>query len=215
MSSATEAIVHIRADGVRLEGALSLPGETSPLVLFAHGTGSSRLSPRNSFVARELQNAGLGTLLLDLLTESEDEVYETRFDIALLTRRLIAACGWMEWTHPANAPLGLFGASTGAAAALNAAASLGARIRAVVSRGGRPDLATEALPRVRAATLLIVGGRDDVVLDLNQRAYARLECTRKLVIVPGATHLFEERGALDEVARLAAGWFTRHLAVPA
>jgi dienelactone hydrolase len=170
---------------------------------------------RNRFVAGTLRRAGMGTLLFDLLTEIEDRDYEMRFDIALLTRRLLGATEWVR-QQPAlrEFALGYFGASTGAAAALRAAAGLGAGIRAVVSRGGRPDMALAELPRVTAPTLLIVGGRDDVVIGLNRQAYAALRAEKELSIIPGATHLFEEPGTLEEVARQAADWFTRHLRKP-
>jgi pimeloyl-ACP methyl ester carboxylesterase len=203
--------VHVEGgSGVTLEGDLAIPDRARGIVLFAHGSGSSRRSPRNQFVARVLREAGLGTLLFDLLTLREDAVYETRFDIDLLAQRLAAATNWMT-RQPVAASLGVgyFGASTGAAAALIAAAEVGEAIGAVVSRGGRPDLADAALARVTAPTLLIVGGLDDVVIDLNRQAYAGLRCEKRLVIVPGATHLFEEPGTLDEVARLAADWFVR------
>jgi putative phosphoribosyl transferase len=210
--AASERLVQIPAPGVSLQGSLALPAGASGLVLFAHGSGSGRHSPRNNLVARILRGQGLGTLLLDLLTVREDAVYETRFDIDLLTDRFAYATQWLD-NDPDAAGLrtGYFGASTGAAAALHAAARFGERIRAVVSRGGRPDLAGDALGRVRAPTLLIVGGRDDAVLELNRRAYARLEIQKRLVIVPGATHLFEEPGALEQVGRLAAEWFTQYL----
>jgi putative phosphoribosyl transferase len=205
-------LVHISADSVTLEGMLAIPVGAPGVVLFAHGSGSSRHSPRNTFVAQVLQRAGLGTLLIDLLSPEEDVSYETRFDIHLLAERLTAATQWLRAQPPTkDLGIGYFGASTGAAAALQAAAALGPAIRAVVSRGGRPDLAWAALERVLAPTLLIVGGRDDVVIELNQRAYERLHADKQLVIVPGATHLFEEPGALPEVARLAAEWFTRYL----
>ena len=211
-SESMERLVHVPADGVTLEGALVIPGGAKGVVLFAHGSGSSRHSPRNTFVAGVLQEGGLGTLLIDLLTEREDATYETRFDIDLLSRRLAAATRWLG-TEPRTAHLdiGYFGASTGAAAALRAAADVGSRIKAIVSRGGRPDMAESALDRVQAPTLLIVGGYDDVVIELNQRAFERLRGVKELVIVPGATHLFEEAGALEEVARLAARWFGRYL----
>ena len=211
-SESMERLVHVPADGVTLEGALVIPAGARGVALFAHGSGSSRHSPRNTFVAGVLQEGGLGTLLIDLLTEREDATYETRFDIDLLSRRLAAATRWLG-TEPRTAHLdiGYFGASTGAAAALRAAADPGLRINAIVSRGGRPDLAESALDRVQAPTLLIVGGYDDVVIELNQRAYERLRGVKELVIVPGATHLFEEPGALEEVARLAARWFGRYL----
>jgi putative phosphoribosyl transferase len=209
----TSALAHIPAGPVTIEGMLEIPERAVGLVLFAHGSGSSRLSPRNNHVAAVLRRAGVGTLLMDLLTPAEDRDYDRRFDIALLTQRLLDAARWVV-SQPATRELqlGFFGASTGAAAALEAAAMLGADARAVVSRGGRPDLASpEALGTVIAPTLLLVGGLDDVVIDLNQQAYAQLRCEKELVIVPGATHLFEEPGTLEEVARRAAGWFAAHL----
>jgi dienelactone hydrolase len=199
-------------EGVRLEGDLAIPDNARGVVIFAHGSGSSRHSPRNQFVARALRDAGLGTLLFDLLTAEEDRVYETRFDIDLLSTRLAAATTWFNQQPRARGmKIGYFGASTGAAAALIAAARMGSGVGAVVSRGGRPDMAERELARVTAPTLLIVGGLDDVVIDLNRRAYAQLGCEKELVIVPGATHLFEEAGTLEEVARLAAEWFVRWL----
>ena len=204
--------VKIPADGVQLDGALVVPDRATGVVLFVHGSGSSRLSPRNTFVARNLNDAGFGTLLFDLLTTQEDATYENRFDIDLLTWRLDRATQWiMEQPRCSSLAIGYFGASTGAAAALNAAATYGSAIGAVVSRGGRPDLAMEALPSVQSPTLLIVGGLDDVVIELNQQAYAKLNVEKHLAIVKGATHLFEEPGTLEEVAKLAASWFTRHL----
>jgi alpha-beta hydrolase superfamily lysophospholipase len=207
-----EMEVRIPMDAEIHAGALGMPATVLGLVLFAHGSGSSRLSARNTFVAEILRRRGLATLLFDLLTEAEDRIYENRFDIELLTHRLIAATHWVR-SDPAtrDLPLGYFGASTGAAAALKAAAVLEEEIRAVVSRGGRPDLAAPDLSRVRAATLLIVGGADDVVLELNRAAYRELGSVKELMIVPGATHLFEEPGALGEVARAAAVWFEKHL----
>lgn len=207
--------VRISLDGTEHTGDLAVPAKASAIALFAHGSGSGRLSPRNRFVAETLQRQGVGTLLFDLLTETEDRAYRNRFDIALLTRRLTAATQWVraEFASAALA-IGYFGASTGAAAALCAAAAL-PDIKAVVSRGGRPDLAIDVLPRVRAATLLIVGGDDDTVLAINRDAYARLAEPRGLEIIPGATHLFEEPGALEEVARLAGVWFRRYLGVDA
>jgi len=208
-----EHLIQVPVDGLSLEGALKLPERPTGLVLFAHGSGSSRFSPRNNFVADELRRAGLGTLLIDLLTRVEDQDYERRFDIPLLTERVVAVAKWLG-TQPVTRELGLglFGASTGAAAALQAAAALPGTIQAVVSRGGRPDLAgSKALGAVRCPTLLIVGGNDDVVIELNQQAHARLICDKELVIVPGATHLFEEPGTLEQVATLAAGWFGRYL----
>ena len=208
----SEHLVEIPADAVVLQGALVVPARASGIVLFAHGSGSSRHSPRNNFVAGVLRSAGLGTLLMDLLTRGEDVAPEARFDIDLLTRRLEVATRWVaELEQTKSLDLGYFGASTGAAAALRAAASLGARIGAVVSRGGRPDLAWPALRRVEAPTLLIVGGLDDVVIELNQRAYEELRAEKQLITLPGATHLFEEPGALEDVARLASEWFRRYL----
>ena len=205
-------IVHIPEDGIKLEGALVIPSDATGIVLFAHGSGSSRHSPRNNFVAQVLHRAGMGTLLMDLLTKDEDSIYENRFDINLLTWRLERATQWvMEEPQSKALTLGYFGASTGAAAALQAAATFGSSIGAVVSRGGRPDLAMSALDRVQSPTLLIVGGLDDVVIDLNREAYAKLKAEKHLAIVPGATHLFEEPGTLQEAARLAAQWFKRHL----
>lgn len=206
----TERLVHIPAGDVKLEGALAIPVDARGIVVFAHGSGSSRLSPRNNYVAGVLREAGHATLLMDLLTRAEDTLYETRFDIGLLTERLIAATRWLtEQSATQQLAVGYFGASTGAAAALRAAATLGDSISAVVSRGGRPDLAGQiALRQVRAPTLLLVGGLDDVVIDLNRQAYAELSTEKELVIVPGATHLFEEPGTLEQVAVLAARWFT-------
>jgi dienelactone hydrolase len=191
---------------------LDLPIDSSRIVLFAHGSGSSRFSPRNRFVAKELSQCGIGTLLLDLLTEGEDIAYQNRFDIDLLSRRLTYVIDWLN-TRPElkNASVGLFGASTGAAAALEAAAGNPGKIRAVVSRGGRPDLADEHLYLVRCPTLLIVGGRDEEVLELNDAAFRNLTCEKQLRVVPGATHLFEEPGKLEQVAHLAAEWFERYL----
>jgi putative phosphoribosyl transferase len=212
---ASRNLVYIPDGTATLEGDLMVPGDASALVLFAHGSGSSRHSPRNRFVAEVLRSAGLGTLLIDLLTEGEDVNREARFDIDLLTRRLEAATQWLhKQPKTKSLAVGYFGASTGAAAALQAAAALTADIKAVVSRGGRPDLAWEVLDHVRAPTLLIVGGLDDIVIELNQKAYKNLTAEKQLVIVPGATHLFEEPGALEEVARLASDWFQRHFLRP-
>lgn len=205
---------------VKLEGTLAIPQNARGIVLFAHGSGSSRHSPRNRYVAGELHAEGMATLLFDLLTPEEEIVdtrtTELRFDIHLLTKRLIDATRWVTQnpeTHGLS--VGYFGASTGAAAALIAAAELRETVAAVVSRGGRPDLAGEALGMVRAPTLLIVGGRDEVVIELNRQAEARLrDTTRKLAIIPGATHLFEESGALERVASLAGAWFRRYLTPP-
>ncbi|RJL22727.1 dienelactone hydrolase family protein [Bailinhaonella thermotolerans] len=199
-----------------LDGDLAVPEGASGIVLFAHGSGSSRLSPRNQAVARALRNRGLGTLLLDLLTAAEEEVdaqtAEMRFDVAMLGDRLMTAVDWLgRQPLTADLPIGLFGASTGAAGALLAAAGRPAEVRAVVSRGGRPDLASEALSLVQAPTLLIVGGRDEPVIAMNAEAARELRAPHHLEIVEGATHLFEEPGALDRVAELAGDWFTRHL----
>jgi putative phosphoribosyl transferase len=208
-----EILVHIPVDGVTLEGALAIPANAQGLVLFVHGSGSSRFSPRNNFVARALRNTGLGTLLIDLLTRVEDQDYERRFDIPLLTQRVVRVTDWLQaQPQTKKLTLGYFGASTGAAAALQAAAAPGNKVNTVVSRGGRPDLAgAQALGQVRCPVLLMVGGHDDVVIELNQQAHARLVCPKELVIVPGATHLFEEPGTLEQVARIAADWFHRHL----
>lgn len=204
--------IKIPVDAVTLEGTLSVPGGATGVVLFAHGSGSSRFSPRNVFVAKELEKAGIATLLIDLLTEKEDEVYETRFDIGLLTERLGEVVHWLkEESEMKDLAVGLFGASTGAAAALQVAAGFSSRIVAVVSRGGRPDLTMEKLEKVAAPTLLIVGGKDFGVIELNEQALAALHCEKKLEIVPGATHLFEEPGALLQVALLAVVWFKKYL----
>lgn len=210
--------VRIPAGDDWLYGDLALPTGYTGVVLFAHGSGSGRHSARNRLVAQHLQRAGIGTLLFDLLTAQEEQVdlrtNEHRFDIALLTRRMQDATSWLA-AQPelAQAQVGYFGASTGSAAALIAAARLGDRIAAVVSRGGRPDLAgPAALAAVKAPTLLIVGGDDHGVIELNQEACKRLQCRKQLAIIPGATHLFEERGALEQVAETAAAWFARHLA---
>jgi pimeloyl-ACP methyl ester carboxylesterase len=203
--------VAIELADAELSGDLSMAPRSRGMVVFVHGSGSSRHSPRNQFVATALQKRGFDTLLFDLLTEEEDSDYRTRFDIDLLTKRLLDVTAWIgrQKSIP-PLPLYYFGASTGAAAALNAAAELGEQVDAVVSRGGRPDLALENLPRVRAPTLLIVGGYDEEVIALNEQAYAALRCAKKLAIVPRATHLFEEPGTLEEVARLAGEWFEHH-----
>jgi len=207
-----EQFVQIPIDSIKLEGSLALPVQARGLVVFAHGSGSSRFSPRNNFVARVLYEAGIGTLLMDLLTEEEDAIYQTRFNIDLLTERLILATRWLhKKPRTKDLVIGYFGASTGAAAALKAAVAEGSKIGAVVSRGGRPDLAKDALMLVQSPTLLIVGGNDDIVIELNREAYARLKGKKQLVIVPGATHLFEEPGTLEEVARLATNWFKQYL----
>lgn len=209
---ALEKAVEIRISDVVLEGDLFIPTDARGIVLFAHGSGSSRHSPRNRYVAGVLQKEGMATLLIDLLTKKEDSVYETRFNIDLLVSRLIEITEWLKSQEETKAlPVGYFGASTGAAAALKAAARSEVEIVAVVSRGGRPDLAESALEKVEAPTLLIVGGDDSVVIELNQVAYRKLNSPKELVIVPGATHLFEEPGTLEEVARLATGWFQKYV----
>jgi pimeloyl-ACP methyl ester carboxylesterase len=206
-------LVNVPSGKVRLEGMLELPENAQGIVLFAHGSGSSRLSPRNNYVARELRAAALGTLLIDLLTREEDQTYETRFDIDLLTHRLADATRWLkQHATTKSLALGLFGASTGAAAALQVASDLPSEVAAVVSRGGRPDLAGGGkLAQVLAPTLLIVGGADFDVIKLNQEAHRHLRCKKEIAIVPGATHLFEEPGALERVAALAARWFVHHM----
>jgi len=206
--------VSIPTPAGEVEGAFDLPSGAAGVVLFAHGSGSSRFSPRNNFVAGVLRTAGIGTLLMDLLTPAEDEIYRTRFNIELLTQRLGLAADWLAASGAARGlALGLFGASTGAAAALQLAAERRGGVAAVVSRGGRPDLAGQvALVRVQAPTLLIVGGRDEGVIELNESAYLHLNCKKRIDIVPGATHLFEEPGTLEEAARLARDWFSQHLA---
>lgn len=210
-----EQTVRVPSTAGTLEGTLVVPAEPRGAVVFAHGSGSSRFSPRNRFVAGLLQARGLATLLVDLLTRREEGIDERtahlRFDVDLLAARLSEATQVIRNDpRTAHLPVGYFGASTGAAAALIAAAEAGEEISAVVSRGGRPDLAGDALARVTAPTLLIVGSRDEVVLELNQRAFAALNAHKDLAVVPGATHLFEEPGALEEVARLAGGWFEQH-----
>lgn len=211
-------LVRVSAGPVTLEGNLVLPTGTQGVVLFAHGSGSSRFSPRNRYVARELQQGGLGTLLIDLLTEEEERIdlrtREIRFDIPLLADRLVGAVDWLkENAETRDLSIGLFGSSTGAAAALMAAPRRPDAIGAIVSRGGRPDLAGAALKQAQAPTLLIVGGRDMVVITLNEQALEQLSVEKRLEIVPGATHLFEEPGALERVAALARDWFQQHLTV--
>ena len=205
--------VKIPVGSVELNGELVLPPAPSGIVLFAHGSGSSRLSPRNTFVAEVLQQQGIGTLLFDLLTHAEDQAYSMRFDIDLLTRRLLTATRWIQANSTTKTlPIGYFGASTGAAAALQAAAEMDGDIAAVVSRGGRPDLAGEvALGQVIAPTLLIVGSADYGVIELNEQAYALMQCEKKLALIPGATHLFEEPGTLKLAAQHAANWFLKYL----
>jgi putative phosphoribosyl transferase len=216
MSSMQGTDVQIPAGSILLEGELRVPSSATGIVLFAHGSGSSRHSPRNQYVASVICEAGVGTLLFDLLTREEESIdlrtRHLRFDIDLLARRLVDATNWIR-QEPTFRHLraGYFGSSTGGGAALVAAATLGAEIGAVVSRGGRPDLAGESLARVKSPTLLLVGGFDEQVIELNEAAYAQLQCEKELKIVAGATHLFEEPGTLEEVAHLAADWFRRHL----
>lgn len=210
------AAAEIPADAVVLQGDVEIPAGARGVVVFAHGSGSSRHSPRNQMVARVLRESGLGTLLIDLLTRDEERADsatgEWRFNIDLLARRLVAVIRWLgHQNETAGLKTGFFGASTGGGAALVAAAALGDRISAVVSRGGRPDLAGGALPKVMCPVLLIVGGEDDVVLRLNEEAAARMNCPKELRLVPGATHLFEEPGALDQVAEWSAEWFSNYM----
>jgi putative phosphoribosyl transferase len=210
-----EREVEIRSGRRSLNGILTIPAAAKGVVAFAHGSGSGRFSPRNQFVARALEKGGLATLLLDLLEEQEAEDRRKVFDIELLAERLQSAADWLgQQPETSTLRLGYFGASTGAGAALVAAARNSPRIGAVVSRGGRPDLASDYLSAVQAPTLLVVGGDDDVVIELNEQALRLLRCPKQLVVVPGATHLFEEPGTLEEVARLAKEWFLRYLAVP-
>lgn len=215
-SNMHEKQVHVKIGKIILEGNLAIPKASEGIVLFAHGSGSSRHSPRNQYVARVLQKAGLSTLLIDLLTIDEERVDDytahLRFDIALLAQRLAGATDWLinnQETQHLN--IGYFGASTGAAAALAAATKHPDVVNAIVSRGGRPDLAGSSLPDVKAPTLLIVGGDDTTVIELNEQAREQMRTECKIVIVPGASHLFEEPGKLEEVARLATDWFLRHL----
>lgn len=208
----TGRTVRIPADGMLLEGTLVVPKRSKGIVIFAHGSGSSRKSPRNNHVARVLEEHGIGTLLFDLLSEEEDKVYDNRFNITLLSRRLLAATKWLSAQPEAKErKIGYFGSSTGSAAALMAASESGSRVGAIVSRGGRPDLAMMVLGMVKAPTLLIVGGDDDVVIGMNQDAYMHLKCEKEMSIIPGAGHLFEEPGTLEAVARQAAKWFKEHL----
>jgi pimeloyl-ACP methyl ester carboxylesterase len=211
--------VAVPFDASSMAGDLTIPVRPAGVIVFAHGSGSSRHSPRNQFVARELNKAGFATLLIDLLTPGEEAIDDTtrefRFDVGLLADRLAAILDWLPKQRVLSAlPVGLFGASTGAGAALVAAAKRPAKVVAVVSRGGRPDLAGESLAHVVAPTLLIVGGHDETVIELNEQARQRMPGVVSLVIVPGATHLFEESGALQAVAKAAAGWFERYLPVP-
>ena len=212
MMTGVEHNIQIIYGKLVLEGILGLPPDPSGVIIFAHGSGSGRLSPRNNFVARFLQQNGQATLLLDLLTPQEAEDRRKVFDIGLLADRLLLAKTWLEEdTRTKKLGIGYFGASTGAGAALQAAARDPQKIQAVVSRGGRPDLAEAYLPSVTAPTLLIVGGWDEPVIEMNQSAYELLTCEKKLIIVPGATHLFEEPGTLEQVAKHAEKWFRLHL----
>lgn len=214
MRTTAEREIQVQSGELRLEGFLGIPEEAEGIVLFAHGSGSGRWSPRNRFVAHQLQQARFATLLIDLLEEWEGEDRRKVFDIDLLSDRLIVATDWLaENPDTQDMLIGYFGASTGAAAALNAAAKRKNQIAAVVSRGGRPDLASESLADVTAPTLLIVGELDYPVITMNEQAYSLLRAPKELVIVPGATHLFEEPGTLEEVARLAIDWFERYLVV--
>jgi pimeloyl-ACP methyl ester carboxylesterase len=210
-----EETIQLHLGVADLEGISDFPERPLGVVLFAHGSGSSRWSPRNQFVAHQLHEAGLGTLLVDLLTPQEDQNYIRRFEVDFLTERLGRITDWLrERIAGTGLRIGYFGASTGAAAALRAAANQGGTVGAIVSRGGRPDLVEDILPEVEAPTLLIVGGNDEPVTSLNVAAYRKLRCPKELAVIPGASHLFEEPGALDEVARRAAAWFRRHLPVP-
>lgn len=204
--------VEVPLEDVTLTGNLVVPEHATGIVLFSHGSGSSRFSPRNNFVAQQLQRRGIATLLFDLLTKYEDAVYENRFNIDLLTERLLTVTQWVKrQPQLKDLPLGFFGASTGAASALKAAAKLKKELLAVVSRGGRPDLAIPLLDQVQAATLLIVGGLDTQVIELNRQALKQLECVKDMKIIDGATHLFEEPGTLEKVAGLACDWFEKFL----
>jgi putative phosphoribosyl transferase len=212
ITTAVHEEINVHGEDFILPGELELPQGTTSLVLFSHGSGSSRLSPRNQFVARSLREYGIGTFLFDLLGAREDNV-QARFNISLLSNRLRFVTNWISKQHYVKGlNMGYFGASTGAASALNAAAALGSRIKAVVSRGGRPDLAMPTLHKVKAATLLIVGARDTEVLQLNRQALERLTSPNELKIIPGAGHLFEESGTLEMVADLASKWFAKYLA---
>jgi putative phosphoribosyl transferase len=214
MSVIDEGLIKVRADGATLEGNLLVPRGATGIVLFAHGSGSSRFSSRNRYVAEALRERRLGTLLIDLLTHDEELVdtrtAHLRFDIELLAKRLIGTTEWLGRESP-RLRVGLFGASTGGAAALVAAARIPDRIHAVVSRGGRPDLAGQALPLVKAPTLLIVGGNDTPVIGMNKEAFDQMTCVHDMKIIPGASHLFEEAGALEQVAELAGNWFEKYL----
>ena len=214
MSKSKYTPIEINLNGLILKGNLALTENAIGMVIFSHGSGSSRLSPRNDFVAEILQEKKLSTLLFDLLTEEEDISLQNRFNIDMITLRLIDVTHWvLQQKELKGLPLGYFGASTGAASALRAAAFYGQDIKAIVSRGGRPDLILSELHKVSSPTLLIVGGRDHAVVEMNEKAYQELNCVKKLEIVAKATHLFEEPGKLEEVARLSANWFLRHLKI--
>jgi len=205
-------VVNIPIEDITLKGRLRIADQQKGLVIFSHGSGSSRMSSRNNYVADLLLKEGFSSLLFDLLTETEDTIYENRFNIDLLAERLVAATQWIrKQKEMQNIPIGFFGASTGAASALMAARFLGTKIKAIVSRGGRPDLAAPILDKIKSPTLLIVGGNDGVVIDLNQKAYSKLSGIRKIEIIEGATHLFSEPGKLDIVAKLTCNWFTKYL----
>lgn len=207
-----EKDMDIELEDVTLKGTLCIPNRATGLVIFSHGSGSSRFSKRNRYVASVLENYGLATLLFDLLTIEEDRIYETRFNIELLTVRLVRVITYMRRNEMTSSlRIGLFGASTGAASALRAASLVKGEVDALVSRGGRVDMAKESLGDIQAPTLFIVGGNDEVVLQLNQQAYELLRCPKKLEVIPGASHLFEEVGALEEVARLTGRWFSKHI----
>jgi dienelactone hydrolase len=204
--------INIKLGKLTLQGIINVPEGAKSLIVFAHGSGSSRLSPRNNFVAEILQKNNFATLLFDLLTEKEDEIYENRFDIDLIAKRLIEATEWLlKNPETKNLAIGYFGASTGSAAAIKAAIVLKKEIKAVVSRGGRPDLAIDVISNLKAPILLIVGGNDQEVIELNQKACEKIECPKKTEIIPGATHLFEEPGALEKAADIAAEWFLKYL----
>ena len=211
--SGNQESITIPAGSVRLGGLLGIPEKSNSIVIFAHGSGSGRFSSRNNYVAEALRRANLSTLLFDLLTESEDMDYEKRFDIPLLSKRLVETTKWIaERRETRSFRIGYFGASTGAAAALEASTFFPpSSIAAIVSRGGRPDMAMHHLKKVNSPTLLIVGGNDEEVIQLNKIAYEQLSCEKRLAIVPGATHLFEEPGTLEEVSRLAIDWFSMHM----
>jgi dienelactone hydrolase len=204
--------IDIPIDSIILKGRLRIADRQKGLIVFSHGSGSSRLSSRNNYVADLLQQEGFSSLLFDLLTETEDLIYENRFNIELLTQRLVTVTLWIsEQAETKNTPIGFFGASTGAASALMAATFLDKKIKAIVSRGGRPDLAGNYLNKIKAPTLLIIGGNDEVVIELNRTAYAKLEGIKKLEIIEGATHLFSEPGKLEQVAKLTCSWFDKYL----